>query len=80
MSRMSVGESPPPAATAVRIATSTIAMRSSKIRMPNTIWVTRPRIPCSTSALLTIVVLEIATIPAVKRLSVEVHPSRRPTR
>ena len=55
-------------------------MRSSKIRIPNTISVTRPRTRCSTNALLMIVVLEIATMPPVNRLSTVVHPSARPTR
>ena len=66
---------PPPAATAVSIATSRIAIRSSTTRMPNTMSRTRPVTFNSANAFATIVVLEMATIAPVNTLSMGVQPS-----
>ena len=57
-------ESPLPEATAVRIAISRMAMRSSTMRMPTTNSRSLPLTPCSSNAFAMIVVLEIAMIAA----------------
>ncbi len=67
-----------PLAAAVSRAMSSMAARSSKIRVPNTISFTRPAIPSSMKVRATIMVLEMATVAPVNRLASGDQPSRWP--
>ena len=68
------GESPVPAAMAVRVASRRMAIRSSTMRIPTTISRSFPETRCSWKALATMVVLEMATTAPVNRLSTAVQP------
>ena len=74
----SQAERPPPEETAVRMAISRIAIRSSTIRTPTTSSGTFPETFCSSNALAMMVVLEMAMIAPAKTLSSTVQPKTRP--
>ena len=67
-----------PAERFVRIVISKIAIRSSTIRMPNTMCVNSPLIRCSSNALTMIVVEEIEIAAPAYRLCSQVQPNACP--
>jgi hypothetical protein len=71
-------ERPAPVDTAVSVAMSSTAIRSSTIRIPTTSSRSLPRISCSSKALAMMVVLEMAMIAPVNRLSSTVQSKARP--
>ena len=80
VSANSPGDSPAPEATAVRIASSKIAIMSSNTSTANTTSTKPPRSFCSSKALATSIVDEIPRHAPRNRLSVAFQPNRRPPR
>ena len=80
VSANSPGDRSLPDATAVRIASSKIAIMSSNTSTANVTSTKPPRTFCSSNALATSIVDEMPRHAPANRLSTSVQPNRRPTR